>query len=185
MSEETIPQMRETIDRLAKDNKSLTIERDDAVAEVRSLNAKEFARLGKFTANAGELYAKNYEGELSAEGLVEFAAGLGLTAEKETTPPPGEEKPPEKTEEAGAEAPGSPDLSKMSGGGSTTEGGAGGVTEELMTREEWTELSRTDKVAAATALAQGKVKLLKDNPYAGNTQRPGNPWLEAQTAASE
>ncbi len=179
MSEETIPQMRETIDRLAKDNKDLTTERDEAVGEVRSLNAKEFARVAEFKPAAGEMYAKNTEGDLTAEGFVDFATALGLTAEKEADPAT-EKETPAAEEKAGAEAPGSSDLSKMSGGGSTTEGGTGGATEELMTREEWTELSRTDKHAAAIALAQGKVQLSKNNPYAGNTQRPGNPWLEAQ-----
>lgn len=180
MSEDTIPQMRETIDRLAKENKSLTTERDDAVGEVRNLTAKEYARLGNFTPATGELYAKTAEGDLSEDGLVAFATGLGIPELSGEETKVEEESSTEKVEETGADAPGSPDLSKMSGGGNQQEGGSGGADSELMTRQEWTALSRTDKVAAAAALAQGKVKFSKDNPFAGDTQRPGNPYLEAQ-----
>jgi len=179
MTEETIPQMRETIDRLVKDNKSLTAERDTAVGEVRSLNARSFASAANFTPQAGELYAKNTEGDLTADGFAEFATGLGLTASEAVPPATGGEAP-AAGEETTPEATGSADLSNMARGGSTTEGGAGSATEESMTRDEWIELSRTDPIAAKEALAKGKVLVSKDNPYAGGSQRPGNPFQRGQ-----
>lgn len=180
MTEETIPQMRDTIDRLTKDLKTIGAERDDAVAEVRGLTGREFAREADFSPQAGELYAKNTVEDLSAEGFESFATGVGLTANvKEEAKVDGEEDP--SKEETTTEAKGSADLTKMARGGSATEeGGAGSATEELMTRAEWTELSVTDPIAAREALAKGKVLLSKDNPYVGDSPKTGNPFVRGQ-----
>ncbi len=180
MTDETIPQMRETIDRLAKDNKSLTAENETLKGDNRQLSAREVAREAKLDPKIGELFAKTSDDDLTAEGLTTFATDLGLPAVLDESPNPEGGEPAEDAEGSAPDAKGSADLSKMSRGGSTDSEGAGGADEETMTRAEWTELSRTDPDAARVALAKGKVQISRDNPFLGDTQRPGNPFAEFQ-----
>lgn len=181
MTEETIPQMRETIDRLTKDLKSTGLARDKAEAKVRGLTGENFAREVDFAPKAGAMYAANTEGDLTVEGFEAFASDLGLAATVEAKSKEAEEESASEEEKA-TEATGSADLAKMARGGSSNEeGGAGSATEELMTRAEWTSLSRTDPIAAREALAKGKVLLSKDNPYMpGGSQQEGNPFIRGQ-----
>jgi hypothetical protein len=174
MTDETIPQMRETIDRLTKDLKSQQAENEKLAANTRQLTAREVARQANYDPKIGELYAKTAEGDLTPEGLAEFASELGLpTGVSETVAPESAED----AEESVTEPTGSADLSNMARGGSSAGEGAGSAADELMTRAEWTELSRTNPAAAQAALAKGQVQISKANPYAGGSSREGNPFI--------
>ncbi len=179
MTEETIPQMRETIDRLQKDLRAQAAKQEELVATNRSLTAREVARQANFDPKVGELYAKTSDGDLTAEGLTAFATELGLPQLVAEAAEAAAESPAE-VEESAPETVGGADLATMSRGGSSQSPGAGSATEEAMTRAEWTELSRTDPVAAREALAKGRVQISRDNPYApGGNQRPGNPFVQS------
>lgn len=175
MTEETIPQMRETIERLQKDLKAAQAKQAELETTNRSLSAREVAREANFDPKVGELYAKTADGDLTAEGLTAFATDLGLPSA--LAPAVESSEAPVEVEGSAPEAPGGAELAEMSRGGSSNSPGAGSATEETMTRAEWTELSRTDPVAARDALAKGKVRISRNNPYAGDTQRPGNPFI--------
>lgn len=175
MTEETIPQMRETIDRLQKDLKASTAKQAELESANRLFQARDVARTVDLDPKLGELYAKSADGDITPDGLQEFADNYGLVqAPAETSEAPVE------VEESGAEAPGGAELSQMARGGSSAGEGAGSASEESMTRAEWTELSRTDPTAARQALAKGRVQISSDNPYAGGSQRAGNPFARGQ-----
>lgn len=176
MTEETIPQMRDTIERLQKDLKSTASEKDKLATENRQLTARELAREAQLDPKYGELFAKTAEGDLTVDGITEFAQEFGLPAAETEGSDAGGDGYSGEAEGSEASTPGSADLSKMARGGSSAGEGAGSATEETMTRAEWTELSRTDPAAAQAALAKGQVQISRNNPYAGNTQRPGNPF---------
>lgn len=178
MSEENIPQMRETIERLSKDKSGLQSEVSDLQAQLRVRDARDAFRAEGFTPKNGDLYAAmNPEGEITAEAVVAFADEQGLPLAGSTQ---------ESTEEAGTTtteaADGSEALAGMAGSGSGAgEGGAGSASPETLTRQEWQALHATDPAAAKAAVASGRVEITKDNPYVPSSlSAPGvNPYVTA------
>lgn len=159
MAEETIPQMRERIEALEKQVKSLSGDKDTLNAENRTLKAREFARDQGYDPVHGELFATSTDSEITAEGLNDFATKFGLnptTTEvtKETT----------STEESVEEsAPGMESMSRAGSGPGTTP--AAGVGSDILTRQEYMALAQSNPAAAKEAVAAGRVQLRADNPW--------------------
>lgn len=157
-NEETIPQMRERIDQQNEQLKQLG-------AENRRLIARETFREAGLKPDHGDLFAaQDAKSEITVDTVKAFASQFGLIeetpatdAEVETTPAAAEQGDP--ADEV---------LSQMSSGGSGAGEGGAASTKQRMTRDEWTELSKTDPSAARQALLQGQVQLRKDNFYVQN-----------------
>lgn len=178
MSEEqTIPQMRETIDRLSKDKTGLERTVQELRSEVRTYQAKEVAVEAGYMPAHGKLYAAvNTEGDVTVEALAAFAMEQGLPPAASSNQGSSEE------EESSTETKESGDtnLAGMAGGGSRAgDGGDGGVQSETLTRQAWQELFRADPAAARQAVASGRVEIDKGNPHLRNRQTTGgNPFAE-------
>ena len=174
MSEDNIPQMRETIERLSKDNSSLKTENSGLTSQLRTRDARDAFRDGGYVPKNGDLYAAmNPDGEITAEAVTAFAdeQGLPLAGNSEDSGGSGDS-----TEEGD----GSENLSGMSGSGSGAgDGGAGGAGVETLTRQEWQALHATDPAAAQKAIASGRVEISKDNPFVKGAGLPRgtNPYV--------
>lgn len=179
MSEETIPQMRETIDRLEKQVKETTKANTALANENRVLSARDVFGEAGYAKSQGELFAaQNPEGEITPEAINEFVEKYGVAKVAPVTENEGGEG---DSSDEGESDPtgttGSPALGALSRSGSGAgEGGAGGSDSKTLTREEWQELNRTDPVAAKAAVHQGRVQISRDNVYADTPAPPGNPY---------
>ena len=175
MSEENIPQMRETIERLSKDKSGLESTVSDLTGQLRVKDAQDVFRSEGFNPAHGKLFAAvNPEGDITAEAVVAFAdeQGLPLLDGTQETSTEGGESTSEATD-------GSEGLAGMAGGGSGAgDGGAGGAAVETLTRAEWQQLATSDPAAAKAAIASGRVEISKDNPYVKDSvSAPGvNPY---------
>lgn len=168
---QTIPQMREQIKKLEADLKTRTAERDTALTDLKSRDAKDAFKGQDYNPSLGDLYIlENPEGDLSAEAINEWANAKGFQ------PSTSEEASTEETDETDA-APGSSDLSILAGGGSGAGGGgAGGAGNNSLTIDEWKELQRTDPAAAKAATS--RVAVSADNPFRTTPVAPtGNPYV--------
>jgi hypothetical protein len=172
MSEENIPQMRETIERLSKDNAGLESNVVDLTGQLRVRDARDAFRTEGFVPRNGDLFAAmNPEGDITAEAVVAFAEEQGL-------PLAGVESVPEDAGDSKEDGDESESLSGMSGGGSRAgDGGASGAASESLTRQEWQQLYADDPDAARRAIASGSVQISDNgpapkgtNPYATLTQ---------------
>lgn len=181
MSEETIPQMRETIETLQKQNK----EHEGTIAklqgDLRVRDAREAFRVAGYNPKHGDLFAKDNpgDGEITAEMVAEYASTWDLAPAASESGGSDEGK----TTTDGGE--GTDALSTMSRSGTRAgEGGGGSSTERSMTRQEWMELQATDPVAASAALSQGRVVIsTSGNLRSGQeARRGGNPY-EPQVAS--
>jgi hypothetical protein len=174
MSEETIPQMRERIERLEKAEKEITSQRDSLRKENAQLKARDAFREEGYPASYGDLYAgQNGDAELTSESLDAFVTAFGLT--KATAQSTGEESTSKGESESEAES-GNADLALLARGGSRAgEGGVGSSTQAPMTRAEYMELAQTDPNAAKVAVSQGRVQLSRDNPYVPSQGRVSGP----------
>lgn len=162
MSEETIPNMRETIDRLRKERNTERKEVTRLTGELHVRDAREAFRTGGYDPRHGDLFAaKNPDKEITVENVVAFADEWNLAAvSKESAPTEGTEEETSEVED-GSEA-----LAGMAGSGTTSgEGGAGGAASEKMTRTEWQKLMFTDPAKAKAAATSGQVQLSDDNPW--------------------
>lgn len=174
MSEETIPQMREALDNATKTIKKLEEDLTKQAGENRRLQAREAFRTAGFKPEHGDLFASaNAEAEISVETALQFANEYNLQPVEvsggEQTPPQGED--------AGAPT-GSENLNSMSRAGSRAgEGGQQSTGNKTMTRQEWEQLNVRDPNAARQALAEGRVLIRADNPYAQTAGKTlGNPY---------
>lgn len=168
-TEETIPQMRDRIDAqnkqlsgLRKQNQELRTVAAESTFEAAGYNPKHAALFVTQTAEAGTIP--------TSEVVEAFAGEWDLAKVKvDKQEQSGESSEPVEAEEQDApqRAPGSA-LDPMSRSGSSTGAGAGGAGSEAMTRQEWIQLSKTDKAAAENALRQGRVQLSGDTPVVGN-----------------
>lgn len=161
MSEETIPQMRERIETLTKENKQLAKNLDDVTKDLRVRNAKDAFSAAGLNPKHAELFAEKYEGDPTAEAVAEFAEAWDLQpAAPVVTDTP--------DEEGGSEpepAPGSADLAQLSRSGSRSgDGGIDGAGDQAMTRDQWKDLYQRDPAAAQAAIRQGRVQVSRDNP---------------------
>ncbi len=164
MSEETIPQMRETIESLTSDLKAARESESAALGQVKDLTGQVIALEQGYTKAQGGLYAKVAEGDLSAEGFDAFATEQGLPARAPSSAE-GEGESSSEEGDLGTETPGSSNLADMGRGGSRPGESAGGAGVERMTRQEWQELHANDPVAAREAVRQGRVEIASDNPF--------------------
>lgn len=157
---ETIPQMREQIDKLNGDLKK----QQDAAAELskenRLLKARDVFREQGYDPVHGELFATSNSGEITAEAVDEFAGKYGLVP---TTKEASEEG--TQSDETGADDSddGMSSFSRAGSGAGT--GGAAGPQGDVLTREEWVALSKSNPAAAKEAVAGGRVQLRDDNPW--------------------
>jgi hypothetical protein len=163
MSEETIPQMRETIERLSKDKAGLQKENSELQTQVRVRDAREAFRTAGYEPSQGDLFvAANPDGEITVESVNEFATQFKIQPAESSGGGDGgsnEEDP------ASQEPAGSTNLAPASGGGSRPGDSAGSATEQTMTRAEYMELAATDPAAARAAVASGRVEISGDNPW--------------------
>lgn len=159
MAEETIPQMRERIEALEKQVKSLSGDKDTLNTENRTLKAREFARDQGYDPVHGELFASSTDGDITADGLSEFANKFGLNptsteVANETT----------STEESAEDNADAMDSFSRAGSGPGT-APAAGVGSDTLTRQEYMELAVSNPAAAKEAVAAGRVQLRSDNPW--------------------
>jgi hypothetical protein len=179
MSEETIPQMRDQIDTLSKANKDLAAEAVRLEGENRGFAARDAFRNEGYAANHGDLYAAaNPEGEITADGVNEFASQFNLPKLEVVATTEGDEGSTDEGDLSSTEGVGSTDLADMARGGSRPGESAGGATSDGMTRAEWQVLMQTDPAAGKEAVRQGKVQLSSGNPWGdGQPVVPGtNPY---------
>lgn len=182
MSDETIPQMRETIESLQKAVK----EKDESIGklngDLRVRDAREAFRKAGFNPKHGDLFAdKNPEGEITEQSVKDFAVSWDLA-------PAASEGGDGDSSDGGDSTSdvddGTDALGSLARGGTRAgEGGGGSATQQTLTRQEWQELQVTDPVAASQALSQGRVLIsTSGNLKAGQTPvRGGNPY-EPQVA---
>jgi hypothetical protein len=180
VSEENIPQMRETIERLSKDKSDDATTIGNLTKQVAEFKAREvFGGEGYSPSNGNLFVAMNPETEATPEAAVAFAEAQGLTIVGTTQEGSGESG--ESTTEA---SDGSENLAGMSGSGSGAgDGGAGGSANDSLTRQQWQELYQTDPEAAKAAAASGRVEISKDNPWTPEiVTAPGvNPYAALAT----
>lgn len=154
MADETVPQMR---DRIEKQNTEIRELRQSN----RQLMARETFRDAGLKPEYGDLFAAQADDktEINTDTAKAFAEQYGLSpavveeAAQEV----------EQQEETGA----SDDavLAGMSSGGTTAGEGGAATTGPSMTRQDWIELQKSDPAAAQQALMQGRVQLREDNFY--------------------
>jgi hypothetical protein len=162
--------MRSRIEELEKQAKALSTTNETLSVENRTLKAKDIFRGLGYKPEVAETFVKAVEGDPTPDTVDAFAKQLGLqpvTAESgaggtgETAAAEGDG--------AGA-PPADTALDSMARGGSSS--GAGGqppTGKETMPRQEWIALKQTDPGKARQVLAEGRVQLRTDNPFAVNT----------------
>lgn len=164
MSEETVPQMRERIEALEKQVKDEADARSAAESKARLYEARDAFRGKGLKAEYAELFISQHSGDVTEEAVNGFVDKFGF--KPESTPPPAAEE----GSETVKNVTGSTALSNMSGAGSRPgDGGQQTPGEEAMTRQDWNELNKKDRVAARAVLARGGVQIRKDNIYARET----------------
>lgn len=163
-AEETIPQMRDRIDAqnkqlagLRKQNQELRTAAAEAVFEQQGYNPRHAELFVNQTAEQGTVPTPETVAAFAGEWDL---AKPQLESEQSSAPAETEEAEEQPVDQ---QTPGSA-LAPMSRSGSSEGAGAGGAGTEKMTRQEWIQLSKTDKGAADTALRQGKVQLSGDAP---------------------
>jgi hypothetical protein len=164
MSEETVPQMRETIDRIRGERNSALKQVDKLEVEIHVRDAREAFRTGGYDSRHGDLFAaKNPDMEINEENVATFADEWNLAAVESSSTPEGEGEEPSKVDD-GSEA-----LAGMAGSGTSTgEGGSDGATETKMTRPDWAKLMISDPAKAKAVAVSGQVELSDDNPWLGS-----------------
>ena len=168
MSEETIPQMREALDKANARNKDLEKSVSELSGENRVLKARDIALGQGYEANSGELFAQaNPEADITAEALDAFIQKFpGLASQNEAAArAEGEGGASEEGESSTDGGAGSSSLADMARGGSRPGESAGGASQEMMTRQEWQELMANDPIAGREAVRQGRVAIASDNPF--------------------
>lgn len=160
MAEETIPQMRERIETLEKQVKTLESVKTDLGKENRTLKARELARDQGYDPTHGELFAASSDGDITADGLSEFAGRYGLTPTQSGSA----DSAPAEAEKSVEDDAGS--LESMSRAGSSAGSpAAAGPGADMMTRQEYNDLAKSNPAAAKEAVAAGRVTLRADNPW--------------------
>lgn len=184
MAEETIPQMRERIDKLTDENKDLKSQLESKDSEIRVRDAREAFRKAGYNPKHGDLYAKdNPEGEITPDDVASYAEEWDLhpvETESESTDSTQEDSSQGGDGSTSEADDGSDALSSLNRSGSRSgQGGGGSSDDKTYTRQEWAELNRTDPVKAAAALNQGRVET-SGSPNARSGQdlgRGDNPYV--------
>jgi hypothetical protein len=173
MSEETIPQMRDTIDAQAKTIKG----NEDTIGQlnqtVRAHDARDAFRHAGYNEKHGDLYAtQNTEGDITPELVAAFAGDWDLSPIAEASSDDGEGD--TDTADDGSDALGSMDRS----GSRSGDGGDGSSEGPVLSRQEYLEMQVSDPARAVAALNQGRVLLsTSGNLRAGQSATPGtNPY---------
>lgn len=171
--EETIPQMRDSIEALKKEGKAKDAEIARLGKDLRVRDAREAFRTAGYNPKHGDLFASsNPEGDITPEGVAKFADEWDLQPASVV----------DGSDEGGSTSDEDDDTSGFTGmsrsGTRTGEGGGGSSTDKVLTRQEWMELNATDPVAASQALSQGRVLISSSgNLKAGQSvNRGGNPY---------
>ncbi len=175
--EETIPQMRETIDRLKKENRTAEKTITEQAGELRVRDAREAFRAQDLNPRHGDLFASQEpESDINAETVTAFAEAwnLGAAGAGDSDTDEGDD-----TSEV---TDGSEDLSTMSGGSSAAgDQIPSGDEIELMPRDEWVQLSITDPARAKQIAASGRGAISADHPYQASPRQVAsghNPYAD-------
>ncbi len=175
--EETVTQMRDTIDRLKKENKTAEKTITDQAGQIRVRDARDAFRGEGLNPRHGDLFASQEpDSEITAETVTAFAEAWKLGADESGESSSDEE---DGTSEV---TDGSEGLSTMSGGSSATDDSIpSGDGIELMPRDEWVQLSITDPAKAKQIAASGRVAISADNPYQASPRQVAsghNPYAD-------
>ncbi len=178
MSEETVPQMRETIERIRGERNTAQKAVVKLEGEIHIRDAREAFRTGGYDPSHGDLFAaKQPDMEITEENVATFADtwNLPAVAAPSTTTGEGEG-------ETSEVADGSEALAGMAGSGTASgEGGPDGAAETKLTRQAWQKLMMSDPAAAKAAAVSGQVILSGDNPWLGSdrdrTPSGQNPYV--------
>lgn len=164
MSDETVTQLRETLEASQKELKKLSRANEDLVKENRALQAREALRGAELDPKLADLYlGVNPEGEIDVEAVKTFAASYGIATTKAIQ----EESVEDESNGAKKDPPVEEGLANIGRVGSRGgEGGQPPVGTKLLSTSEFLELQRSDPSEASKALAEGRVKLRSDNPMA-------------------
>lgn len=188
MSDGAPADLRNAYEAATKQIQKLEKENQLLVTTNRSLQAANAFRAANLSPDLADLFvAASPDAEITAESAKEFAAKYGISAASEKTAEPNEDGTADTN--VPVNNPGSTDgLDKIARAGSGAgEGGAASASTQTLTRQEFVRLQTSDPVSAQKALAEGRVRLREDNPYAttgGSTG--GNPFTpQAQGADSE
>ena len=159
--EETVTQMRETIERMQKATAADAKTIADQAVELRVRDAREAFRTQGLNPRHGDLFASQEpDSEINAETVTAFAEAWNLKADEKVDSNSDEGEVTSEVKD------GSEGLSSMSGGGSQSGDGAPSGDEiELMPRKEWIQLSITDPARAKQVATSGRVAISADNPY--------------------
>jgi hypothetical protein len=178
VSDEDLAQVRERLDAVEKENKKLQKDNAALIAENRNMKATSaIVEAGLSPDVAGLFIAANPETEITTDAVKEFAEKYGIQGKAVST---------EGTEPT-APSPDDKGLQNFARAGSGAGGsGAAPADTKYLTTEEFIDLQKRDKVAAQKALAEGRIKLSNQNPYAqGAVPGSKNPFLAARQVASE
>jgi hypothetical protein len=181
VSEEGLESQRAQIEALEKDLKKVTTERDEFSGKLRLYEAKEAFTNAELNPALAKLFvAADPTAEISVEAAKAFAEDYGVADLGTPAPAPVEDAAPQPTAPAD-----NPNLNLMGRAGSRGgEGGQQAAGTKALTVQEYQALVRTDAVAAAKAVAEGRVKLNDSNGWAKD--RPdmtgSNPYAPAHQA---
>lgn len=178
MPEETVPQLRETLETTQKELKKLQKQNDDLLKTNRTLQAKEAFRDAGLNPKLSDLYtAMNPEGDITEEAVTEFASTWGIAGATMQEGAGEEGGEPEAAGSQTEQVPNTEGLEQMSRAGSRAgDGGQPPVDTKYVTTDEFVQMQRTNPTEAKKALAEGRVKLREDNPLANKAVTGQSPF---------
>lgn len=182
MSDETPTQLRDAKEAAEKLAKKLEKQLADVSGELRTMKASSAFSEAGLSGDLAQLYlAANPEAEeIDAAAAKSFAEQYGIST-------PAADPQTDDDETGSVDPPNTDGLENMARAGSRTGGdGQAPASTKFLTRSEFLQLQRSDPTQAQKALAEGRVRLRNDNPYASGAV-PGvedNPFA-SQHEASE
>lgn len=173
MSEESIDQLRSAFEASQKENKTLLKRVDELAKENRTMKATQAVTDAGFRADVADLFiAANPEVDITVEAVKDFAERYNISgaaevqdAETSSTPPPS-------------------GLANIARAGSRAGGsGQAPADTKYLTRDEFLKLQGSNPMEAHKALAEGRVRLREDNPYASGGVGSLNPFIRSASEA--
>jgi len=151
-NEESIPNLREALDKAKSDNSALQEQFNQVSGELKGMKAKEAFRAGGFQDSHAELFLKaNPDAEINNDTVSEFVTSYNLSPQSAPV-----------EQSAGLNNMGQVADNASPSVVGTPEGGK-------MTKEQYKKLQVNDPTAAHEALIQGKVEMRDDNYVANQT----------------
>ena len=151
-NEESIPNLREALDKAKSDNSALQEQFNQVSGELKGMKAKEVFRASGFQDSHAELFLKaNPDAEINNDTVSEFVTSYNLSPQSAPV-----------EQSAGLNNMGQVADNASPSVVGTPEGGK-------MTKEQYKKLQVNDPTAAHEALIQGKVEMRGDNYVANQT----------------